>query len=201
MFPFIETIHIENYKARLLALHLSRIDQTCRETFGFGRNNEQITADILQFACSNSQKIKLSVHYNETDHWFISSAYLPKKIRKFYLVEASDLDYHLKYADRTALNNLKTHLKDDEEAIIIQAGRVTDTSFSNICFLKNGKWYTPDTPLLPGIKRRFYLETNQIKEKEIKVEDIPTYEKISLINSMLDLHVTAYDIGTISPQF
>lgn len=116
------------------------------------------------------------------------------------MAEANDLDYHLKYADRTPLENLKKHLNDEDEVIIIQNGEVTDTTFSNICFFQAGRWFTPARPLFEGIKRKFYLEKGKITERRIKVEDIFHYEKICLINSMLDIHQSEYPIHSIRTE-
>lgn len=64
---------------------------------------------------------------------------------------------------------------------------VTDSSFSNLAFYDSGKWFTPETFLLNGIMRQKLLADNIIHEKKIAVNDMKKYEKISFINSMLDL--------------
>ncbi|MBP7901686.1 MAG: aminotransferase class IV [Spirochaetes bacterium] len=74
-----------------------------------------------------------------------------------------------------------------DEIIILKNGMVTDSSFSNLAFYDSGKWFTPETFLLNGIMRQKLLADNIIHEKKIAVNDMKKYEKISFINSMLDL--------------
>jgi 4-amino-4-deoxychorismate lyase len=74
---------------------------------------------------------------------------------------------------------------------------VTDTSYSNIAMYKNGIWHTPESYLLNGTKRQFYLNKCMLKETRITVDKIFDYEKLSLINSMLDLSEVCVDVKKI----
>jgi len=74
-----------------------------------------------------------------------------------------------------------------DEILVVKNGMITDTSFSNIIFLKKGTWYTPEYPLLPGTRRADYLQKNQIFPQVIKPEDLGQYEEARLINSMRSL--------------
>ena len=195
MYPFIETIHIEHHKVFLLENHLSRIQQTCVEYYGKKKDIQQLHYEILFFAKETKIKTKLSIYYNLHEHSFFHKYY---KIKNFHLIENNEYDYHLKYADRSFFEQAKSKFDNADEIIIVKNGKITDTSFSNICLLKNNKWITPITPLLNGIKRQYYLQQKQIEEQEIKVKDIKSFSKISLINSLLDLTKSQYDIETIN---
>jgi 4-amino-4-deoxychorismate lyase len=63
------------------------------------------------------------------------------------------------------LLNLKTekNLKNEnqsktEEIIIVKNNCITDTSYTNLLFLKDEKWYTPSTYLLNGVMRQHLLK-------------------------------------------
>lgn len=115
--------------------------------------------------------------------------YTPRMVKKLYLVQVTDLDYAFKYADRTALENLRKSKSPEPDAdiLIIKNGLVTDTSFSNIVFNDGSGWVTPDSPLLKGTKRAMYLEQGLIRERRITPADLPLYRQARLINALNDL--------------
>ncbi|HKK10550.1 MAG TPA: hypothetical protein VJ939_06905, partial [Bacteroidales bacterium] len=57
-------------------------------------------------------------------------------------------------------------------------------------FMKAGKWYTPNTPLLPGTKRAYYLNKGILEEARITGENLKKFEGVCLINAFLDLDDT-----------
>lgn len=62
-----------------------------------------------------------------------------REIRSLRLVAADDeLDYHLKYADRSALARLLQRRDDCDEILIVRDGAITDTSYSNVAFSTDG---------------------------------------------------------------
>ena len=83
--------------------------------------------------------------------------------------------------------NLLKKKGDCSDILIVKNGFITDTSFSNIIFLKCGRWYTPNTPLLKGTKRAKLLDLGLINERSIRPEEMGNYEKVGLINAMLEL--------------
>ena len=52
-------------------------------------------------------------------------------------------------------------------------------------------WVTPDSPLLPGTKRRVYLDLQIIHEKKIETADLKGFSHARLINAMIDLNDSA----------
>ena len=58
-------------------------------------------------------------------------------------------------------------------------------------------WFTPDTPLLKGTQRARLIELGELTPKRIAVEDINSYEKISLINAMIDLGEVEVGVGDV----
>ncbi|NHW58601.1 aminotransferase class IV, partial [Escherichia coli] len=70
------------------------------------------------------------------------------------------------------------------EVIITQNGHITDTTFSNLIFLKNGEWFTPKSYLLNGVQRQNLLQKRRVKEAEITLDNLSKYSYFKIINAM-----------------
>ncbi|MFA5970812.1 MAG: aminotransferase class IV family protein [Lentimicrobiaceae bacterium] len=111
--------------------------------------------------------------------------YLPRVIKSLRLIEDDTINYKYKYTNRGRINALLTKRERFDEILIIKAGFITDTSYSNIIFFDGVQWLTPSTPLLRGTMRSFLIENNLISETEIKVTDLKLFKKARLINAMM----------------
>jgi 4-amino-4-deoxychorismate lyase len=132
---------------------------------------------------------KCRLLYSRAVEQVVFLPYTPRIIKKLYIVTDNDLNYSLKYTDRQALDRLKNSItiQQDSDILIVKNGLISDTSFTNIAFYDGSSWYTPDSPLLKGTKREFYLRKGTLIEKKITPPDLPKYQKARLINAMLDL--------------
>ena len=113
--------------------------------------------------------------------------YTPRKINTLRLVDGHDIDYALKYADRSALERLREMRDSCDDILIVKDGCLTDTSYSNIVLENSHGLFTPDTCLLNGVRRRHLLATGQIRETRITPADLSTYNRLYLINALLDI--------------
>ena len=104
--------------------------------------------------------------------------------RAFQPVIYDDIEYSLKYSDRSLINTLFAQRGACDEIIIIKNGKVTDCSIGNLIFRQEKKWYTPDTPLLLGTQREKLLQEGKIQERTIFQEDIVNFDEIKIINAM-----------------
>ena len=73
-----------------------------------------------------------------------------------------------------------------DDIIIVKNGLVTDSFAANLLFFNGKDWVTPTTPLLKGTKRQLLLDRGIIIEKEIMEEDVFGFQKVGLINAMID---------------
>jgi 4-amino-4-deoxychorismate lyase len=80
---------------------------------------------------------------------------------------------------------MKTKAK-TEEIIVVKNNHITDTSYTNILFLKGKEWFTPTTYLLNGVMRQHLLHEKKIKETEITLQNIKEFSHFQLINAMND---------------
>ena len=74
---------------------------------------------------------------------------------------------------------------------------VTDSYYANLAFYDGSNWLTPKSYLLPGVKRQYLLEMGLISEIEISLVDIQSFQKISLINAMLNLGEIEIPVSSI----
>jgi 4-amino-4-deoxychorismate lyase len=116
--------------------------------------------------------------------------YTPKLLRTLKLVEGGDIDYHLKYEDRSALSVLLEQKGEADDILIVKNGCITDTSYSNIAFSDGKEWFTPDTYLLNGTQRQYMLAQGLLKACRITPADLHKYSAAKPINAMLKFEQT-----------
>ena len=178
-----ETIRIVNGEPSNLELHENRLNQSRRKLFGIiGQislaDHIRVPDDCLTgvFRCR--------VIYEESIISVEFIPYRPAAVRTLKVVHADEIDYSLKYLDRTSLTCLIDHDVADD-VLIVKNGCITDTSYSNIVFTEGRKWVTPDTPLLRGTMREKLLREGAIKEERITPDDLGRFTHFRLINAML----------------
>ncbi|MDO5522706.1 MAG: aminotransferase class IV [Bacteroidia bacterium] len=181
---FLETICIKNGIVRNLEAHVFRMEQTA-EHFGFIAPALPHLELMLPKSLID-KKVKCRVQYKETIQHVEFEAYAPKEIQSLRLVQANDLNYSFKFSDRSQLN-LNLSKENSSEALIVQNGCITDTTYSNVVFRRNNEFFTPDTYLLNGTKRRKLLSESVIRETRITVDNLRDFDHVYLINSMLDI--------------
>jgi 4-amino-4-deoxychorismate lyase len=180
---FIETMRIADGAIVNLQGHAERMRATVREVYG----HEPELAQLADLAFPAGAE-KCRIVYDEAIRTVEFSGYTPRSISSLRLVEAdAQLDYHLKYLDRTALTQLSAQRGGCDEVLIVKDGFVTDTSFSNVVFTDGKRFVTPDTYLLPGTMRAMLLRSGAIVEAPVRVEDIGSFTHVSLINAMLPM--------------
>jgi len=115
--------------------------------------------------------------------------YTKRTINSLQLLEAPDLKYDLKYANRDALNTLFEQRDISDDILIVQDGYVKDTSIANIAFFDGEKWLTPKEPLLKGTTRARLLKEKKIFSHPIKVDEISCFKGFALMNAMIGFDI------------
>lgn len=185
MLQLIETICYENGAFQRIPLHEERMKRSRQQLFGI---LEPLSLSRLSIPESlKDQKVKCRITYSLQIKDIAYEPYINKSIKSLKMVREDAIDYSHKYKNRDSLNRLLGMRGAGDEILILKNGMITDTSFSNIVFLKEGTWYTPEYPLLPGTRREDYLRKNRIFPQVIKPEDLEQYEEARLINSMRSL--------------
>lgn len=183
---FLETICILDGIIGNALAHEERVLQTATH-FGFtaqGRFVRELGRSLPSDL--REGKVKCRVLYHETIEEITFERYQPKRVKSLKLMEAFP-DYRFKYADRQALEALLQQKGECDEILITRDGFITDTSYSNVVLTQEGKLFTPARPLLNGTKRRKLLQMGIIQPKDIHRDSLGEYERVILINAMLDV--------------
>lgn len=177
---FLETIRIEQGKPCNLPYHTARIQRTLNNSLS--PNWEE----IIQITPSNL-RIKCRILYSTRGIEEVTYApYTLRPIQQFRLVAGEGVDYHFKWVNRDALNELFQQRGVADEVIITQNGCLTDTSIANIALFNGTDWVTPKNPLLFGTKRAQLLADGVITEGIIRVEELSNYSHIRCFNAMIE---------------
>ena len=185
-----ETIKVINKKFLSVSLHNERMNRSRYELFGC--KDELNLGELIEIPSDITKDVyKCKVIYSDTIKDVEFRMYAPRKIEQLRLAYCDEIDYSYKYLERTIFDELlrKNNCKENDDILIIKNGRVTDTSYSNIALFDGKEWHTPEFPLLKGTKRARLILDKRILEKDILAEQLPHYEKIVLINAMLEFDI------------
>lgn len=182
MYQLIESIAVKDGDILHLEWNEARFAKAYKELYG-----KQPPMPLLHgndITIPQQGYFKLRIAYNETKKEFTLDAYTIKNIQSLKVVEDNTIDYHLKYADRSALNTLFAWRNDCDDILIVKNNKVSDTFAGNIVFYDGDKWWTPTSPLLEGTCRERLLESQQIFERHITLEDLKSFTSFQVINAM-----------------
>lgn len=182
MEQYLETIRIEEGRACHLPYHNQRMNET-RAHLGLsdGLDLEAVIGDVSIY----QQRTRCRIVYDTEIRSVEFFPYQIRSVKTLRLVEDNQVDYGCKYADRSALNRCFAQRGACDDVLIVQNGDVTDTTIANVAFWNGETWFTPSTPLLKGTMRASLLDSLQIQEAKIRVEDLSHFSRLRLFNAMI----------------
>lgn len=176
----------------LLEYHIKRMKSSA-DFFGRGFNEEDALNLINSVSSSSILKLRLLLKQNEL---LILEKYplknIPKnKILKIKLASnqtnSSNLFLRHKTSIRDAYDNAKKDINDCDEVLLWNENdEVTEGTIYNIAIFKNNKWLTPplDSGLLNGVMRQSMIDSGELEESKITINDVKKANKIKLFNSV-----------------
>ncbi|OOR98149.1 branched-chain amino acid aminotransferase [Haemophilus paracuniculus] len=186
-FPLFETILIENGEAKNLYYHQQRVEFAFQNFFKHPCSLN-LAETIIVPEHFKQGIIRCRIDYNERTYEVNFYPYQRKLIQKFQCVYTQNLDYQFKYSDRKGLDLLKNPNAD--EVIIINNGFVSDCTIGNLLFLKENQWYSSQHYLLKGTQLTQLVEKGEAILTEMRAEDLPTFEKVMMINALNPFDLT-----------
>ena len=196
MYRFIESIRLENGTLSNLDYHQVRMNRALEEFYkGSPKLDLKDFLSLCPFPSIGLHKVRL-VYDQEVQSVKISH-YSPREIKKLKLIVNDSISYAHKFEDRAELDTLFNQRGDGNDIIIVKNNKITDASFANLVFKKGDTWLTPSTYLLNGTMRQQLLDRKVIFEEEITVGDLSKYQKVKLINSMLQFNAPEIDVSQI----
>ena len=196
MSRLIETIRLEKGQFGNLSYHQARMDLAFRELF-----QDRSPIDLKEFLSTcpvpSIGLHKIRMVYDSEIQSVQISVYNARKIQRLKIVESNSILYPHKFEDRMVLESLFALRGDCDDIIIAKNGAITDASLANVAFKRDGKWFTPKTCLLRGTMRQQLLDKKIIFEEEITIDDLQRYEKVRLINAMVQFEGPEIDVSQI----
>lgn len=185
MSPLVESLKLKDGIIQNLEYHQGRMNRSMNELFPDAEKIGLAKAiPVLENATSGVFKVR--VLYGRTIEKIEIEPYTFRIIQSLKVVHHESVDYHLKYTDRQILQQLFAQRGDCDDIIIVKNGFVSDSFAANLLFFDGETWFTPTNPLLRGTKRQMLIDQGIISEKEIREEDISNYQKVGLVNAMID---------------
>jgi 4-amino-4-deoxychorismate lyase len=182
----IESIRLEDGVFHHLDYHWARMERSCR-ALGIVYTEYDLEAYLSTFDPPTEGLYKCRVLY-DTRIWRIHfQRYFPKPVQSIQVVYADHIDYPIKTVARKAMNELNRLRRFRDDIMVVRDGWVTDSFYGNLLFLQDGVWYTPVSHLLAGVQRASLLDEGLIQERAIHISDLRHYDKVKIINAMLDL--------------
>lgn len=182
----IESIRLEDGKIPLLRFHQKRVNRSRFLLFGI-KKQLNLSTFLQEQELPSRGLHKLRLVYDKEIQSFSCQAYNIKKIQSLRIVEASELNYRHKYADRSALDLAYTYRNGCDDILISQHQFVTDTYYANIALFDGRKWWTPAHPLLKGTRRAALIHDKVLHPSVIRTPDLKYFKEARLINAMIPL--------------
>ena len=196
MCRFIETIRLQDGRPCNLDFHQRRMDESIRDFY-----ESKPSIDLKDFLSScpmpSEGLFKIKLAYDTEVQSVLISPYTTKSVNSFRMVCDDSISYDYKFEDRNKLESLFNKRDNCDDIIIVKNDCITDASFANLAFKRDDQWFTPTTFLLNGTMRRYLLEHKIILEERITMKDLKRYEKVKLINAMLQFDSPEIDVSRI----
>ncbi|MCC6569195.1 MAG: aminodeoxychorismate synthase component I, partial [Anaerolineales bacterium] len=172
--------------------HIARLLDSA-EYFGFSISKENVERVLNEFAAdfTSPQRVRLLLdkHDNiEIEHTLFQSIDKPLRV---YLankpINSNDIFLFHKTTHRAVYENAKRDFPDSDDVLLFnENGELTEFTIGNLVVEMDGKLYTPPIScgLLAGTFREFLIETGQVEERVIRVDELEKCEKMFFVNSV-----------------
>lgn len=185
MCQLVESLKLKDGLITNLEYHQDRMNRSVAEVFPEAGKLNLAEAIVIPEKYK-SGLFKIRILYSRQIAKVEIDPYIFRIVQSLKVVHHESVDYHLKYTDRQILQELFARRGDCDDIIIVKNGFVSDSFAANLVFFDGAKWVTPSTPLLKGTKRQYLLDRKIISEMEIRETDISGFQKVGLINAMID---------------
>ncbi len=175
-----------------LEYHQKRYESVLKS---FGINKFQNLGEHIRPPLSGVYKCRLL--YNEKILNISYTLYEKRDIKSLKLIYSQCIEYSQKSASREKLDALFALKENSDDIVIVKNNLISDTSIANIALYKDGIWFTPEKPLLNGTTRQRLLDEGKLQTKNIAVDDLKSYTKVALLNSMIDFDIIQKNLKDI----
>ncbi len=186
----LETIRVEHGRPWRLELHYERMLRSARELrFSappWGAFRGAVDRVLEERILPDPARYKVRLVYREKIVRVEAHRYTIPRPVSAVVVEAGELSYSHKLADREALNALQATVGPCAVVIFARDALLTDCLYANLLVDDGRQWLTPRYPLLHGVMRSELLDAGRVQAADIPAAELQRFERISLINAMID---------------
>lgn len=194
MSRFLESIALRDQRAALLPWHQRRVDRTLAHFYPGVSIDLNRVIDWRQARGERITRVRICYDREVTDVQY--SSYEARTIETLRLWPG-ELDYAFKYLDRRLIEHAFAQRGECDDVLFVKGGRITDSSIANVVFSRDGKWYTPREPLLPGTMRQYLIDHGLLTEAHITPADLPSFTSFKLINALVGVPEKEYPVANI----
>ena len=192
-FELLTTGRIHQGELTFLEQHLTRLREASRY-FAYPFNEPKLLNKLqeqlahvdpsLDYRCRIALQRNGAFHLVITELTDLPASYLQAQLTEQKLDLATPFTY-FKTSQRDHLNQ-----SDHEQIFHLPDGTLLETTIGNLVLEIEGQLYTPPAhlPLLDGIYRRHLLETQQVEEKLLTLNDLTDADRIYACNALRGLY-------------
>ena len=192
-FELLTTGRIHQGELTFLEQHLTRLREASRY-FAYPYDEPKLLKELqeelahldlnLDYRCRIALQKNGTFHLEITELTDLPASYLQAQLTEQKLDLATPFTY-FKTSQRDHLNQ-----SDHEQIFHLPDGTLLETTIGNLILEIDGKLYTPPAhlPLLDGIYRRHLLETQQVEEKLLTLNDLTDADRIYACNALRGLY-------------
>lgn len=186
MYPFLESIRIDNGSIQLKELHEQRMIRTIHYAGGsFVPHLEDIIAVPPAY---KQGTVKCRLLYSASGNYTCEfEHYTMRKHTRIGIKEVPGAQYSYKFSDRTLFTHLLAGHTGYDDIILTVNGLLTDASYANLVLVLNGGYYTPAQPLLQGVQREHLINNGVIQTADLTPADLFAASGVIYINALLPL--------------
>lgn len=192
-FELLTTGRIHQGELTFLDQHLTRLREASRY-FAYPYDEPKLLKELqeelahlesnLDYRCRIALQKNGAFHLVITELTDLPASYLQAQLTEQKLDLATPFTY-FKTSQRDHLNQ-----SDHEQIFHLPDGTLLETTIGNLLLEIEGQLYTPPAhlPLLDGIYRRHLLETQQVEEKLLTLNDLTDADRIYACNALRGLY-------------
>ena len=192
-FELLTTGRIHKGELTFLEQHLTRLREASRY-FAYPYDEpkllKELQEELARLESNLDYRCRIALHKNGTFHLVITeltdlpASYLQAQLTEQKLDLATPFTY-FKTSQRDHLSQ-----SDHEQIFHLPDGTLLETTIGNLVLEIEGQLYTPPAhlPLLDGIYRRHLLETQQVEEKLLTLNDLKNADRIYACNALRGLY-------------
>ncbi|MGD8779300.1 MAG: aminodeoxychorismate synthase component I [Ignavibacteria bacterium] len=195
-FELFETILVDKKEIFLFDIHFDRLKESAGY-FLFNFNRDEIEAEVGNYLdeLSELKRYKMKLLLSKWGDIKIKAEEIKeeKKILKITVsnnrIDSQNKFQYFKTTNRKMYDNDLNKYKEqgyDEVIYLNEKNELTEGAITNIFLQKKGEWFTPKTDcgLLEGCYRKYFIQKNNVTEKELLLADILQSDKMILTNSV-----------------